>query len=124
MPDDLNEIMINAQKETYGDALDPKYMHRYMWACKSHYYSSDLSFYNFPYAFGLLFSQGLYALYLKEGDEFVKKYEKMLHDTVSCSIEDCGKAMGVDLTKPDFWRNSLEIVAKDVEEYCKLTNFR
>ena len=124
MPDDLNEIMINAQKETYGDALDPKYMHRYMWACKSHYYSSDLSFYNFPYAFGLLFSQGLYALYLKEGDEFVKKYEKMLHDTVSCSIEDCGKAMGVDITKPDFWRNSLEIVAKDVEEYCKLTNFR
>lgn len=120
MPDDLNEMMIEAQKKTYGDSIDPEYMHPFMWANKSHYYSEGLSFYNFPYAFGLLFSQGLYALYLKDEKNFAKKYEEMLHNTVTCSIEDCGKFMGVDLTKPDFWRESLETLAKDVEEYCKL----
>ena len=124
MPDDLNEIMIKAQDETYGDSIDPEYKHKFMWANKSHYYSAYLSFYNFPYAFGLLFSQGLYAMFLKDKDGFVAKYKQMLHDTVSCSIEDCGKAMGVDLTKPDFWKASLDIVLKDVEEYCRLVDFK
>ena len=54
---DLEQLMLDAQKEAYGDGLDPDAMHPYMWACKPHYYSSGLSFYNFPYAFGGLFSK-------------------------------------------------------------------
>ena len=34
-----------------------------MWAVKPHYYRVGLSFYNFPYMFGLLFGLGLYARY-------------------------------------------------------------
>ena len=67
--DELEKIMLNAQKEAYGDGLDPEYRHPYMWCCKSHYYSAGLSYYNFPYAFGGLFSRGLYAKYLEEGME-------------------------------------------------------
>ena len=37
-----------------------------MWVNKSHYYYADRNFYNFPYAFGLLFSKGLYAKYLQD----------------------------------------------------------
>ena len=59
---DLEEMMLSAQKEAYGDGLDQSYLHPYMWACKPHYYSTGLSFYNFPYAFGGLFSKGLYAI--------------------------------------------------------------
>ncbi len=74
--DNLKETMINAQKEAYGKGLDHSYLHPYMWACKPHYYSGDLSFYNFPYAFGLLFAKGLYAIYEQEGQAFIPKYKK------------------------------------------------
>ena len=61
--DDLCDIMQRAQVATYGDGVDERYLHPYMWTWKPHYYRSDLSFYNFPYAFGLLFGTGLYAIY-------------------------------------------------------------
>ena len=76
--DELEKIMINAQKEAYGDGLDPDCLHPYMWCCKSHYYSAGLSYYNFPYAFGGLFSRGLYAKYLEEGESFLPKYRELL----------------------------------------------
>ena len=58
LPDELKEIMLDAQKQTYGDGLDENVLHPDMWACKTHYYSASLHFYNFPYAFGLLFGLG------------------------------------------------------------------
>lgn len=61
--DDFCEIMLRCQRATYGDGLDERYLHKYMWAWKPHYYMSGLSFYNYPYAFGLLFGTGLYAIY-------------------------------------------------------------
>lgn len=120
MADDLKKLMIEAQKATYGDGLDPEYMHPYMWCCKGHYYSSGLSFYNFPYAFGNLFAVGLYNLYLKEGESFVAKYKEMLRTTPSATMEECGAKLGIDLTKKDFWKGSLDIIASNIEEFCKL----
>ena len=58
---ELKDAMIRAQKAAYGDALDEEVMHPYMWACKPHYYYGALAFYNFPYAFGLLFGKGVFA---------------------------------------------------------------
>jgi oligoendopeptidase F len=58
---ELCSLMKEAQEATYGDGLDKLKRHPYMWAVKSHYYDPDLAFYNFPYAFGLLFGLGLYA---------------------------------------------------------------
>jgi len=120
MPADLKEIMLNAQKEAYGDGLDENYMHPYMWACKSHYYSSGLSFYNFPYAFGNLFALGLYSMFLEEGESFVPKYNAMLNATPTCTIEDAGAMMGIDLTKKDFWKASLALIAKNIEKFCAM----
>lgn len=119
MADDLKAMMLDAQKKTYGDGLDPEYMHPYMWCCKGHYYSSGLSFYNFPYAFGNLFAMGLYSLYLKEGDAFVGKYKEMLRTTPSATMEECGAKMGIDLTGKDFWRGSLELIAQNIDEFLK-----
>lgn len=120
-PETLKNLMLKAQKEAYGKGLDPEYLHPYMWACKSHYYSAGLSFYNFPYAFGALFSKGLYAMYKKEGASFVPKYQKMLLATTVNSVEDTAKTMGIDLTKKDFWRGSLELVKEQVDEFLALT---
>ena len=66
---DLCEMMLNAQDESYGDGLDQDYRHPYMWLCKSHYYSAGLNFYNWPYAFGLLYAKGLYKEYLKDKEQ-------------------------------------------------------
>mgnify|MGYP002624737742 CR=1 FL=1 len=85
--DRLCELMLEAQRKAYGNGLDPQYLHPYMWACKSHYYSGHLSFYNFPYAFGGLFSRGLYAKYLKEGEAFVPLYKKLLKATGTTTVE-------------------------------------
>ena len=120
MAEDCKKLMLNAQKEAYGDGLDENCMHPYMWACKGHYYSAGLSFYNFPYAFGNLFATGLYSRFLKEGEEFAAKYKAMLAATPCCRIEDAGLMMGIDLSSVDFWRESLAQIAEVVEEFCKM----
>ena len=120
MASDLKELMLWAQKEAYGDGLDEQYMHPYMWACKSHYYSSGLSFYNFPYAFGNLFALGLYGLFRKEGDAFVSKYKAMLKATPKCTAEEAGAMVGIDLTKKEFWEEGLAQIAKEVEDFCAM----
>ncbi len=111
----LCEMMLEAQKEAYGDGLDPAVRHPYMWACKSHYYSGGLSFYNFPYAFGGLFARGLYARYCAEGASFVPAYKALLRATATTTVEGCAAMAGIDLTDPAFWRTGLETAAKDID---------
>ncbi len=120
MATDLKELMLNAQKEAYGDGLDKNCMHPYMWACKGHYYSSGLSFYNFPYAFGNLFALGLYSKFLEEGQSFVPKYKAMLSATPTCTIEEAGLMVGIDLTKKEFWESSLALIEKNIERFCEM----
>ena len=122
MPEDLKEIMLDAQKKAYGDGLDSNYLHPYMWACKGHYYSEDLSYYNFPYAFGAMLSMGLYSQYEKEGEAFIPKYNKFLHATSVMSVEDTAAVAGIDLTNKDFWRESLQSFSKLVDEFVSLVN--
>lgn len=118
--DELCHIMLEAQKETYGDGLDPEALHPYMWACKSHYYSAGLGFYNFPYAFGGLFARGLYEKYKKEGSAFLEKYNKMLRETPVRSVEEAASICDIDLTKKDFWLMSLHSYDDAIAEFKRL----
>ena len=118
--DDLCSMMLKAQDESYGDGLDHDYRHPYMWLCKSHYYSAGLNFYNWPYAFGLLYGKGLYKEYLKDKTAFVEKYDEMLANTGFMSIEDVAKAMNIDVTKKDFWISSLKFIEEDIELFEQL----
>ena len=118
---DLEEMMLSAQKEAYGDGLDQSYLHPYMWACKPHYYSTGLSFYNFPYAFGGLFSKGLYAIYQEQPEGFVEKYQELLRATTVSSVEDTAKVLGVDVSTPEFWKKALAEVAESIEAFIVLT---
>lgn len=119
-PDALCKMMLDAQKRAYGDGLDPEYLHPYMWLCKSHYYSSGLSFYNWPYAFGGLFARGLYAKYKAEGASFVKKYRELLRATPVTTVEDTAMIAGIDITDPDFWRMSLASYRDKIDEFKRL----
>lgn len=118
---ELKNYMLDAQKEAYGEGLDNDMLHPYMWVNKTHYYSAGRNFYNFPYAFGLLFSKGLYAIYLKRGEEFVPEYDELLAVTGKRSIKEVAERMNIDVTKPDFFRDSLSIIEKDIEKFLALT---
>lgn len=114
------EFMLDAQDATYGEGLDKEYRHPYMWLVKGHYYSADLNYYNFPYAFGLLYGKGLYKQYLKDKDSFVKKYDEMLRATALYSIEDVAKIMDIDITKKEFWIESLKFIEEDIDLFYQL----
>ena len=118
--DELCEMMKSAQRRAYGDGLDPDSLHPYMWVCKSHYYSSGLSFYNWPYAFGGLFAAGLYAQYRREGAAFLPKYRALLRATTVASVEDVAKMADIDLGDVSFWRSSLEIFKARVDLFLEL----
>lgn len=121
-PDRLCELMLDAQKQAYGDGLDKNCMHKYMWICKSHYYSAGLSYYNWPYAFGGLFAQGLFAKYREMGADFVPLYKKLLHATTVNSVEDTALIAGIDLKDPDFWRKGLDYFVTLIDEFVSLVD--
>lgn len=120
--DELCSIMLEAQKEAYGDGLDHDVLHPYMWVCKGHYYSAGLGFYNFPYAFGGLFARGLYAKFQQEGPAFLEKYNYMLKETPVRSVEDVAKICDIDLTNKEFWLMSLHSYDEAIAEYKRLTS--
>ncbi|PLR72711.1 M3 family oligoendopeptidase [Bacillus sp. UMB0728] len=116
----LNELMLNAQKEAYANALDE--YHPSFWSSKLHFYITGVPFYNFPYTFGYLFSLGIYANALEEGKGYEEKYISLLKDTASMTVEDLAmKHLNADLTKPDFWEKAVKLCMDDVEEFLNLT---
>lgn len=119
-PEELCELMADAQKKAYGDGLDENTLHPYMWMNKVHYYYASRNFYNFPYAFGLLFAMGLYAKYEQEGETFVERYNQMLRLTGKASIKEVGAFMDIDLTDIHFWKGSLSLMERDIEKFLSL----
>lgn len=119
-PAELNELMLNAQKEAFGHDLSTYSPH--LWASKLHFYIDEPAFYNFPYVFGYLFSLGIYAKAQQEGD-FEDSYIALLRDTANMSTEKLAqKHLGVDLTKPDFWLAGVKLIKQDVAEFMRLTD--
>jgi pepF/M3 family oligoendopeptidase len=118
--DRLNELMVNAQKQAFCDAL--MQYHPHFWASKLHFYSTAQPFYNFPYTFGFLFSSGIYARAAAEGPAFAGRYVDLLRDTGRMQVEDlAAKHLGVDLTKPEFWQSAIDLSLADIDLFLKET---
>lgn len=118
--DQIKSIMVAARKEAYGDALDEEYMHPYEWIEKPHYYLEGLNYYNYPYAFGVLFAKGLQAEYIKRGEVFIEDFEKMLSATGKMKTYDLGKLMNIDLRSKDFWTTSLGMIEEEINKFLTL----
>lgn len=123
-PRELCAIMLEAQKQTYGDGLDPKFLHPYMWACKPHYYSTSIHFYNFPYAFGMLFGLGVYARYLEKGEAFLPEYDRLLAATGSGSVREVAASVGIDVADEAFWMQSIQTLEEKVDAFERLASAR
>ena len=121
--EEMSDIMLWAQKETYGDGLDEKYLHKYMWVIKPHYYDADYNYYNFPYAFGLLFARGLYSVYKKRGASFPADYDKLLSVTGKNLLKDAAALFDIDITSKKFWANSIEEIKGDINKFISISNY-
>lgn len=118
--DELNSLMVQSQRDTYGDGIDEATLHPYMWAVKGHYYSTAQSYYNFPYMFGLLFGLGLYAQYQQDPDAFRASYDDLLSSTGLADAATLAQRFGIDIRTPPFWRASLDIVRADIDRFAEL----
>ncbi|MGK7376329.1 M3 family oligoendopeptidase [Planococcus sp. 1R117A] len=116
----LNQLALNAQQEAYGSELasyNPTF-----WASTLHFHITGVPFYNFPYTFGYLFSQGIYAKALETEGGFEESYNALLRDTGRMTVEQLAqKHLGVDLEQAGFWEDAIAVCVKDVEEFLELT---
>jgi len=117
----LCEIMVEAQKKSFGSLLDESGHHPLFWASKLHFFITDQPFYNYPYTVGFLFAGGVYDRAKREGSAFADKYRALLADTGSMTTEDvAAKHLGVDLTNEDFWNDAVNRSLADVDEFVRL----
>lgn len=114
----LNELLLNAQEFAYGDGMSEE-KHPYMWICKPHYYFPDFHFYNFPYPFALLFSKGLLALYRRDGQAFVPKFEQILTATGSNSVSGVFEVLGIKSDDRTFYDNALGLIFEQIDAFCQ-----
>ena len=121
---ELNRMMLDAQRESYGDGLDPNVMHPCMWINKSHYYSVGLHFYNFPYAFGHLFGLGVFKKYLEKGGSFMPEYDALLASCGSGLVRDVAAGVGIDVASADYWRGALDVFRAELDEFERLCERR
>jgi len=115
---ELNEIMLSAQRDAYGDGLDQSTAHPHMWVLKPHYYGSH--FYNWPYTYGLLFGLGLYAQYQLDPEKFRDGYDDVLSRAGMDTAEQLGQAFGIDVTSESFWTASLDVLRARMRDYEQL----
>lgn len=118
-PEQLSELMSKTWNDWYGDSMsEPDSL---FWASKLHFSIPEVSFYNYPYLFGYLFSIGVYAQREEKGDSFYRDYVNLLRDTGSMRAEDVvNKHLQMDLTKEFFWQQSLDRVSKQIDEFERL----
>ena len=118
----FSELMEAAQKEAYLGALADDGWYPGFWISKLHFYIAGWPFYNFPYTFGYLLSQGLYAIAREEGPSFSERYRRFLLASGSRLTEQAvQETLGYDLTRPDFWNRSLDLVEGHVQEFVRLS---
>ncbi len=113
--DEFCGLMLDAQRQTYGDGLDQSLLHPYAWAAKSHYYGP--LFYNYPYMFGLLFGLGLYARYRADADRFKAGYDDLLSSTGLGDAQELAARFGIDVRSAEFWRGSLNVIKADIDRF-------
>ena len=110
--------MLDAQRQAYGDSaaeLDP-----YQWMSGDQLFLPELHFYNYPYAFGRLFSRGLYGAYRREGRQFGEKYRAFLARTGTMGVAEAAKTVGIDVCDRAFWRGALASFSPLVAEFERL----
>lgn len=115
----LSELMRVTWEEWYGNSMSEA--DSLFWASKLHFSIPEVSFYNYPYLFGYLFSIGVYAQREAKGADFYGDYINLLRDTGTMRAEEVvQKHLQMDLTQETFWQQSLDRVSNQIDEFERL----
>jgi pepF/M3 family oligoendopeptidase len=114
---ELCELMLEAQRASYGNGLDHDALHPWMWAVKSHYFTP---FYNWPYTYGLLFGVGLYSRYRDDPDRFRAGYDDLLSCTGLDDAAGLAARFGIDVRDTAFWTASLDVLRARIDAFSAL----
>ncbi|WP_022942696.1 M3 family oligoendopeptidase [Psychromonas hadalis] len=118
-PEQLSELMDKTWSDWYGSSSAQS--NEMFWASKLHFSIASVSFYNYPYLFGYLFSIGVYAQREAKGAHFYEDYKALLRDTGRMSAEQLvEKHLGLDIRHPQFWQQSLDRVDQQLEKFALL----
>lgn len=115
--DELGELTLAAERDLVGDAVDPETLVPYGWAAAPHPFLPYAWYYNFPYAFGMLFRLGLHARHAADPEAFRPGFDELLSRTGMAEAADLAGWVGIDLRSPDFWREGLDTVRADVDRF-------
>jgi oligoendopeptidase F len=117
----LKELMLEKQREVFGDCMLEESADPMFWASKLHFYITGVTFYNFPYTFGFLIARALYNLFKQEGDSFLPRYEEFLKLSGSDTVENVvQRSIGGDTTDPAFWTKAIKSLEEPLKRYKKL----
>lgn len=122
---ELNALMVATQRKVYGGTIAEGDEDPWFWASKLHFFITEVSFYNFPYTFGYLLSQALFAEFEKSGADFLPRYEAFLRTTGTATCEDAVKStLGWDITREEFWAESIRAVSPSIEAFAQIVAAR
>lgn len=116
--DRLNEIWLNVQKKSLGDAFEYDDEYKYYWAYIPHFIHSP--FYVYAYAFGDCLVNSLYYQYLKKPDGFEKKYIDLLSAGGSKKYSQLLKKFDLDPKNKNFWQGGLNMIIELIDELEKM----
>lgn len=118
----ISKYWCTARDKIYGESVEWFEEMDWEWAMKPHYYFPNFRFYNYPYVYAQLFVYALYQKYKTEGKEFIPKFKKLLSAGGSLSTEELSKIVGLDITKPDFWKLGIKQYEDFVNQLEELIN--
>jgi oligoendopeptidase F len=117
---EISALLVKNMSAYLGPAVEMKPEDGFQFVSWSHIRNF---FYVYSYAFGQLISKALYVKY-KEDKKFITKINQFLTAGGSDSPENIFKSIGIDVTKPDFWKKGLQSIEKDIDMLEKLTKNR
>lgn len=118
-PEQLEAETTAIFRRWYGPAVSS--VSPVFWSSKLHFFIAGISFYNFPYTFGYLFSALVYEHFRPLGAAGAPGYERLLRRTGDEWAESIASTeLGVDLGDPAVWARALKPVERDLDAFCTL----
>lgn len=115
----IGELWLAEQSRLFGDSVGIE-GYTPWWSYIPHFTGSPG--YVYAYAYGYLFALAIYRRYLDEGEAIVGPYLDLLRAGGSCSPQELGRMVGLDLTDPAIWASGIDALSAELDEAERLAN--
>jgi oligoendopeptidase F len=112
--EEINQIWLDVQKESLGDAIVQNEGYETFWAYIPHFIHSP--FYVYAYAFGDCLVNSLFAQYEKANEGFAERYFELLKAGGSKHHSELLAPFGLDAKDPQFWSLGLAMIEGLIDE--------